>query len=152
MHYRGLDHIGFTVTSLDRSIPFYTLLLGEEPVARLAWHAEADEFVGRIVGYRGLQLAGAFWKLPGGTILELLEYRHPPSGHVNMETYNVGNGHLGLLTDDIQADFERLRTHVEFRNSEPVRIPSGPAAGGYAIYFRDPDGITIELVQAPPSA
>ena len=107
---------------------------------------------GALLGIADSQLAGAFWKLPGGTILELLEYRHPPSGHVDMETYNVGNGHLGLLTDDIQADFERLRTHVEFRNSEPVRIPSGPAEGGYAIYFRDPDGITIELVQAPPSA
>ena len=152
MHYRSLDHVGFTVTSLDRSIPFYTVLLGEKPIGRLAWKAEADEFVGHIIGYRELELAGAFWKLPGGTTLELLEYRHPAGGHVDMETYNVGNGHLGLLTDDIHADFERLRGHVEFRNSEPVRIPSGPAEGGYAIYFRDPDGITIELVQAPPSA
>ena len=150
MHYSALDHVGFTVSSLDRSIPFYTRLLGEEPVGRLGWEPENDEFVGRIIGYPGLAIEAAFFLLPGGMILELLEYRHPPAGAVDMETTNVGNGHLGLRTDDIHAEYERLRAHVEFRNHEPVLIPSGPAKGGYAIYMRDPDGITIELVQAPP--
>ena len=150
MRYQGLDHVGFTVASLDRSIPFYTMLLGEEPVARLAWEPGADEFVGRIIGYDGLAIEAAFWNLPGGAILELLEYHHPPTAHVDMETYNVGNAHLGLRTDDIHRDFERLREHAEFRHHEPVEIPSGPAKDGYAIYLRDPDGITIEIVQAPP--
>jgi catechol 2,3-dioxygenase-like lactoylglutathione lyase family enzyme len=138
------------VSSLDRSIPFYTFLLGAEPVGRLMWGPDKDEFTGRIVGYPGLRLEGAFWQLPGGTVLELLQYHDPETGRVDMETYNVGSGHLGLETEDIRADFERLRGHVEFRHSEPVRIPSGPAKGGWAIYMRDPDGITIELVQAPP--
>jgi catechol 2,3-dioxygenase-like lactoylglutathione lyase family enzyme len=149
MHYRRIDHVGFTVADLDRSIPFYTLLLGEEPLARLLWEPDEDAFVGRIVGYRGLRLEGAFWQLPGGTVLELLQYHQPPTGRVDMETYNVGSGHLGLETEDIKSDCERLRGHVEFRSPEPVLIPSGPAKGGWAVYMRDPDGITIELVQAP---
>lgn len=150
MRYKGLDHVGFTVSSLDRSIPFYTLLLGAEPVGRLMWEPPEHEFTGRIVGYPGVRLEGAFWLLPGGTVLELLQYHDPPTGRVDMETYNVGSGHLGLQTEDIHADYERLRDRVEFRHPEPVQIPSGPAAGGWAVYMRDPDGITIELVQAPP--
>ena len=149
MHYSGLDHVGFTVSSLERSIPFYTLLLGEEPFLRLLW--EGEEFVGRIVGYPGVKLEGAFWQLPGGSVLELLQYHDPEPGRVDMETYNVGSAHLGLVTEDIHADVERLRKHVQFRNPGPVEIPSGPAKGGFALYMRDPDGITIELIQRPPS-
>ena len=147
LHYRRLDHVGFTVSSLERSIPFYTFLLGNEPVFRASWDREA--FVARIVGYPEIQMAAAFWQLPGGAVLELIEYQQPACVYVDMETSNVGNAHLGLVTDDIHAEFERLRDHVDFRNQAPVLIPSGPFKGGYAVYFRDPDGITIEIIQEP---
>lgn len=152
MPLTGLDHVGVSVASLERSIPLYTFLLGTEPVTRRVWHADSDEFVGQIVGYCGLELEGATWLLPGGVVFELLQYRDPAQARVDMETYNVGNTHLGLATDDIWAEFERLREHFVFRNPEPVRIPVGPAQGGWAVYMRDPDGITIELVQPPPAA
>jgi catechol 2,3-dioxygenase-like lactoylglutathione lyase family enzyme len=151
MGFHDLDHVGFTVSSLDRSIPFYTELLGEGPLARLAWEPQADAFVSHIIGYEQLALEAAFFRLPNGSILELLEYGHPPSARVDMETFNVGNAHLGLRTDDIHREYDRLRDLVAFRHHEPVEIPSGPAAGGYAIYLRDPDGITIEIVQPPPA-
>jgi catechol 2,3-dioxygenase-like lactoylglutathione lyase family enzyme len=147
VHYSGLDHVGFAVSSLDRSIPFYTLLLGEAPVLRKVWDVE---YVGRVVGYPGVKMEGAFWRLPGGTILELLEYLEPAPGRVDMETYNAGNAHLCLVTEDIHADFQRLQGHADFRHPEPVAIPWGPYEGGWACYFRDQDGISIELLQEPP--
>lgn len=147
MMYAALDHVGFAVSSIERSIPFYTRLLGEEPLLRKVWDVE---YVDRIVGYPGVKLDAAFWRLPGGPILELLEYLNPPPGSVDMETYNAGNAHLCLVTDDIQADFNRLKGHATFRHPEPVEIPWGPYKGGWAAYIRDPDGISIELLQAPP--
>ena len=66
-----------------------------------------------------------------------------------METYNVGNAHLSFVTDDLHQTFERLRGHAELRSAEPVAIEWGPYEGGYAARVRDPDGITIELVQLP---
>lgn len=147
MRYTALDHVGFAVSSLERSIPFYNFLLGEEPVLRKIWD---HEYVGRIVGYPGLKLDAAFWRLPGGTILELIEYLHPPPAQVDMETYNAGNAHLCLVTDDIHADIERLRGHAELRHPEPVEIPWGAYKGGWALYIRDPDGISIEVLQEPP--
>jgi catechol 2,3-dioxygenase-like lactoylglutathione lyase family enzyme len=147
MHYTALDHIGFAVSSLDRSVSFYSFLLGEEPVLRDTWEVE---YVSRIVGYPGLKLEAAFWNLPGGTILELIQYLNPPAARVDMETYNAGNAHLCLVTGDIHADVERLRGHAELRHPEPVEIPWGAYKGGWALYIRDPDGISIELLQAPP--
>ena len=147
MLYSGLDHVGFAVGDLDRSVDWYTFLLGEPPLLRKTWDVE---YVGRIVGYPGVQMEGAFWRLPGGTVLELLEYLDPRPGRVDMETYNAGNAHLCLVVDDLAADFERLRGHVRFRHPEPVDIPWGPYTGGRACYLRDPDGISIELIQLPP--
>jgi catechol 2,3-dioxygenase-like lactoylglutathione lyase family enzyme len=145
--FRALDHVGFSVASLDRSIPFYSALLGAEPMLRDRWDIE---YVGVVVGYPGLVLDGAFWRLPGGTVLELLEYVEPPPGRVDLETYNVGNAHLCLVTEDMDADFERLRPlGADFRSEAPVEIPWGPYRGGKACYLRDPDGITIELIELP---
>jgi catechol 2,3-dioxygenase-like lactoylglutathione lyase family enzyme len=146
MYYTGLDHVGFAVSSLDQSVEWYSMFLGEPPILRKTWDVE---YVGRIVGYPGVKMEGAFWRLPGGTVLELLQYLYPKPGRVDMETYNVGNAHLCLVVDDLDADFERLRDHVEFRDPEPVEIPWGPYTGGKACYLRDPDGISIELMQLP---
>jgi catechol 2,3-dioxygenase-like lactoylglutathione lyase family enzyme len=83
-------------------------------------------------------------------VLELLEYKSPEPGRVDMETYNVGNAHLCLIVDDLEAEFARLRGHAEFRHPDPVDVPWGHFAGGKSCYLRDPDGISIEIVQYPP--
>jgi catechol 2,3-dioxygenase-like lactoylglutathione lyase family enzyme len=147
MLFTGLDHVGFSVSDMDVSVAWYTEFLGEDPSVRKTWEVE---YVSRIVGYPDCKMECAFWRLPGGTILELLKYIEPPTGKVDMESYNAGNGHLCLLTEDLQADFDRLRGKVEFRDPEPVDIPWGPYTGGRACYLRDPDGISIELMQPPP--
>jgi catechol 2,3-dioxygenase-like lactoylglutathione lyase family enzyme len=67
-----------------------------------------------------------------------------------METYNAGSAHLCLVTEDMEADFERLRGHAELRSENPIEIPWGPYQGGRAAYLRDPDGISIELLEVPP--
>ena len=68
-----------------------------------------------------------------------------------METYNAGSAHLCLVTENMEADFERLRPlGAEFRSEAPIDIPWGPYRGGKACYLRDPDGISIELIELPP--
>src|SRR5262249_17753993 len=147
MLFTGLDHVGFSVSDLDRSVAWYTEFFDDPPQLRKVWDVE---YVSRIVGYPNCKMDCAFWRLPGGTILELIQYLEPPVGFVDMESYNAGNGHLCLVTEDLAADFERLRGRVEFRCPDPVRIPWGPYEGGWACYLRDPDGISIELMQMRP--
>jgi catechol 2,3-dioxygenase-like lactoylglutathione lyase family enzyme len=147
VRYSALDHVGFSVASLDRSIAWYTELLGEPPIGRGRWE---HPYVAVVVGYPEVVMEAAFWRLPGGTVLELIEYVVPAPGRVDPETFNVGNAHLCLVTADVHADFERLRGIAAFRSAEPVAIPWGPYAGGWACYLRDPDGISVELIQEPP--
>lgn len=146
MKFTGLDHVGFAVSDLDRSIAFYTLLLEEPPMLRKVWDLP---YLGEVVGYPNAKLDAAFWRLPGGCVLELLNYMEPPMRTVDMETHNAGNAHLCLTSGDLAQDFERLRGRATFRSSDPVTIPWGPYKGGKAAYLRDPDGISIELIQLP---
>jgi catechol 2,3-dioxygenase-like lactoylglutathione lyase family enzyme len=90
--------------------------------------------------------------LPNGVVLELLQYRNYGPGIVDMESWNAGNAHLCLVTDDMDADFARMRAagYDTFRSAQPVPIPWGPYTGGVACYLRDPDGISIELMEEPP--
>jgi catechol 2,3-dioxygenase-like lactoylglutathione lyase family enzyme len=147
--FSALDHVGYAVTDLDRSIAFYELLLGVPLLMRKTWDVE---YLSDIVGYPGAVLEGAFFRLPNGVILELLQYSNPAPGVVDMESTNAGNAHLCLTTDDMQADFDRLRAsgYDTFRSAAPVPIPWGPYKGGKACYLRDPDGISIELLESPP--
>ena len=149
-HFRAIDHIGYAVSDLDRSIAFYEVLLGVPLLFRRTWDVP---YVGDIVGYPDVVMEGGFFRLPGGVVLELLEYKAPyTSGGVDMESYNAGNAHLCLVTDDMEADFARLRAagYDGFRSRDPIVIPWGPYRGGRACYLRDPDGISIELMEEPP--
>ena len=54
------------------------------------------------------------------------------------------------IVDDIHKEFERLKAlGVKFKADAPVAIEEGVNKGGYTIYFTDPDGITLELLQPP---
>ena len=67
-----------------------------------------------------------------------------------METYNVGNAHLSFQTDrPARRRSSASAGRAELRSDDPVLIEWGPYEGGYAARIRDPDGITIELVQLP---
>jgi lactoylglutathione lyase len=147
MNFSAVDHIGFAVSDVDRSSDFYTLLLGEEPFLRKVWEVG---YVGGIVGYPETSIDVAMFRLPPDGALELVQYLAPPPGRVDMETYNAGNCHLCLVTEDIEGDYERLRGHAEFRSPEPIDIPWGPYKGGRVCYLRDPDDISVELMQQPP--
>jgi catechol 2,3-dioxygenase-like lactoylglutathione lyase family enzyme len=140
------DHVGYTVSDLDRSVEFWSFLLEREPSARKTWDVP---YLAVIQGYEVVTLEAAFFELPGGLTLELIRYQQPEHATVDMETYNVGNAHLSFVTSDLYRTFERLRGRAALRSSEPVRIEWGPYEGGYAARVRDPDGITIELVQLP---
>ncbi len=147
MAIQSVDHTGFTVSDLDRSVEWYTRLLGTGPRMR---KRSADEYMGAMIGYPGCEIEYAYFPLPGGeAMLELIQYLTPPSASVDTETSNLGNGHLCLLVDDLRAEFARLSPWASFRSSAPVEITAGANKGGWGAYLRDPDGITIQMMQVP---
>ena len=148
MSFLSIDHIGVAVTDLEVSAPWWTRFLETEPFMQGTWiAADVEDYVGKIVGYPNCDMSGAFWALPGGSVLEMLQYHNPPPGRVDMATYNAGNTHLCLETEDIYRDYERMRDHAVFVSPEPVRCAWGRYEGALTCYLRDPDDISIELIQ-----
>jgi catechol 2,3-dioxygenase-like lactoylglutathione lyase family enzyme len=143
----GVSHIGFTVGDLDKAIHFYGRLFGAAPEVRRIFEAP---YTAEQVGYPGARLDIAIFKIPGDSArLELIQYLSPAGSPVDTETRNPGTAHLCLFTDDVTGEFRRLvALGARPRSTAPVRITSGPNIGKLVAYFRDPQGLTIEIMQA----
>lgn len=145
----GINHVGFTVTDLDRSVKFYTEVLECTVVVE---QEKKGGYLGAIVGYPEADVRMAHVQPPGNTPrLELFEYRAPRSAPTDLEPRNVGNAHVCFVVDDLPKMYERLLEHNVTTFSEPIEIDTGVNAGGFGLYAKDPDGITIELFQPPKS-
>jgi lactoylglutathione lyase len=145
-------HTSFTVSDLDRSVVFYRDLLGLE--LRLE-QAQDNEYTRRFVGYPDASLRVAQFSLTGGNpqrsshILELVQYIAPPGHELDLAIANVGVAHLAFEVEDLSEMYERLKGAGVHFVSEPVDITEGVNRGGRTVYFHDPDGITLEMVEPP---
>ncbi len=148
----GVWHLSFTVSDLGRSLVFYRDLLGLEVIHT---QEQANEYTRRLVGYPDAHLHVAMMRIPGAPLgpsghhLELVEYVAPRGQHVDVATKNAGAAHLAFVVRDIHAAYQQLKQEGVVFRSEPVAITEGRNRGGHTVYFQDPDGITLELVQPP---
>ena len=86
--------------------------------------------------------------LLGDTTLELLEYKSPPSETTGPLTSNsLGASHVAFLVDDIEATKAELEAKgIKFYSDVNV-VDEGVLAGWRWVYFEDPDGYPLELVE-----
>jgi catechol 2,3-dioxygenase-like lactoylglutathione lyase family enzyme len=148
---RGIDHLNIVVTDMERSVRFYTEVLGGKKTAEVQLEGE---WIGRIVGLAGVKARAVFVEFPGGgPRIELLRYE-TPAGEArpeNARANTLGLRHLAFRVDDIGAMTARLRAAGVTLFSEPVRVPAGVvsfAAGEKTlVYFLDPDGVILELAE-----
>lgn len=147
--FKGLSHLAFTVSDIDASVHWYEMILGLHLVAR---QRQDNAYTRQMVGVEDAVLEVAEFELDAANAdltLELIQYVHPPGGRLSLATTNVGVAHLSFIVGDIDTEHRRLATYgVEFI-SPPVDISEGMNKGGRACYFKDPDGITLELFQPP---
>lgn len=143
---KALHHVGITVKDLDASIRFYHDVLGlpfdSEPSP---WFDNPE--LGPAVGVPGAALRQVCLHA-GNTILELLEYRSPPSATSNpLPSNDVGASHVAFLVDDVHAKKAELEAQgVRFLSDVNV-VDEGTLSGWRWVYFVDPDGYPLELVE-----
>jgi catechol 2,3-dioxygenase-like lactoylglutathione lyase family enzyme len=145
LHILGADHTGITVSNLERSLAFWRDVLGFE-FSHTAH--QKGELAAEITGVEGAEIKLAVLKAAGGHKIELLEYLAPlDRKRGNLRPCDVAFVHIALLVDDLEAMLNKISASGWKAAGNPQILTKGPNAGKRVVYVRDPDGITIELMQ-----
>jgi len=148
---QAIDHINIVVADLERSLRFYTDVLGFTKTKEAYLEGE---WIDRIVGLSGVKARAVFIVAPGGEPrIELLCYEAPRGAAAaeNSRANTVGLRHIALRVENMAGMVTRLRAAGVTIFSEPVRVPHGvvqhDAGEKTLVYFLDPDGVILELAE-----
>lgn len=161
MALKGLGevgHFGVPVSNIERSLAFYSDLLGMEELARFEG---SDDVVRSVVGYPNVSLKTAHEDPKLRDIHEVIEYMSPEGRLVDPQPANPGTTHLTFFVNDLQQTYDDLVaagvqpagqvTDIPGADQENGRIADMPhlhrIIGGKSVYMRDPDGIRVEFIQ-----
>jgi len=143
---KALHHVGITVADLDRALDFYHGVLGLELRSEPSPVFD-DPGLGPAVGVPGAALRQVNLAL-GDTTLELLEYTSPPSPvDAPLPQNALGAQHVAFHVDDIRATVRELTARGVAFFSDVNVVDEGVLAGWRWIYFADPEGNALELVE-----
>jgi catechol 2,3-dioxygenase-like lactoylglutathione lyase family enzyme len=142
----GIQHFSFTVSNLEETLRFFHDLLGLEATPIREVKGERIEQI--------LQMPGAWLRIcnvttPDNSNLEFIEYVAPKGEKIDLKTCNVGVAHLALEVDDIQKMYDDLTAKGVKFNHSPLWAEAGALKGWGICYLKGPDGITLELMEAP---
>jgi catechol 2,3-dioxygenase-like lactoylglutathione lyase family enzyme len=147
----GIHHVSLTVTDLERTIDFYQNTIGMRLVARK--HRQAGDLGSALFGAEAgeAEILIADMEL-GDTRIEFIQYVRPATKAYGGDPSVAGSAHVAILTWDIEGEFHRLQA-AGVRFHTPVRTVRDPGRPVWRwCYFRDPDGICVELVESAGSA
>ena len=149
-----LSHVNINCSDLDHSSAWYQRVLGVEPIAP---RAEPPPASGEGFGIAGECRYRADFLAVGGNpeslILDLLEWTTPaPVGRPLVEANHLGPFRMAFLVSDASAACAELdRLGVEHSGACWLTMgPDIPMIDGLnAVFFRDPDGTMLELIETP---
>ena len=133
-------HVGISVEDLDKTIDFYTTVMGMEEDFR-AEHG--GEIVATITKVKGSRVKVCHLK-KGNVRLELLNYENRVNANECPPQNLPGLAHIAFVVTDIAAEYEKIKGLGYQFNSEPVQ---SRANGPTVCYFTGPDNVVIELYQ-----
>jgi glyoxylase I family protein len=125
----GISHIDLTVTDVDRSVRFYTEVLGFEVVRRF----ERADF--RLADMRHPRLGA-----------EMCVRQPAANDGSAFDESRTGLDHLSFRVAN-RAELERWQEHFEHHGVTYTPIVDAPY--GAVLVFRDPDNIQLELMADP---
>jgi catechol 2,3-dioxygenase-like lactoylglutathione lyase family enzyme len=139
----NMHHVGITVRDLEASLQWYERTFGvtREFIA----HGTGPD-LSTAVGVDDANLRFAFLRF-GNCVVELLSYDNERDETFERSNADVGSTHVCIDVPDIQAAYDDLRAKgIEFL-APPLHIDDGPLAGCSFVYFKDPNGVTLELFE-----
>jgi len=142
-----VDHIGFSVSSLEDAIQFWTEAMGFEVLRK---GEMGGDFLREVTGVDDPRCRMALVVSASGFPIELLEYSTARTlGEVPDSAGAIGAAHIAVNVADIDAAVAKIKSHGWEIKGSSQAIPSGPRAGTIVAYVSGPDRITVELMQPP---
>ena len=142
-----LDHVAVTVSDMERSLAFYCDLLGLKEVER---HHLEGETISKMAGKPDVIMEVVRLEAPEtpGVLLDLQQYVTPEGRVSDAQLGDVAHSHFCFGVPDVWEAYKDLTSKgVEFV-SEPVSFDLEWGIV-YVVFFKDPDGFILELMQVP---
>ena len=142
-----LDHISVTVSDMERSLAFYCDLLGMEVVER---HRLEGDTISLMAGKPEVVMQVVRIKAPGSpkVLLDLQQYLQPDGGVSNAQLGDAAHAHFCFGVPDVWGTYREWKAQGVDFVSEPVTFDLGWGVV-HVVFFKDPDGFVLELVQDP---
>jgi catechol 2,3-dioxygenase-like lactoylglutathione lyase family enzyme len=147
---RAVGPVGMSVADADRSVAFYSQVLGFEKVSDIeVWGREYEQ----LEGVFGLRMRVVRMRL-GDETIELTEYLTPKGRPMPSDSRSNDRWfqHIAIIVSDMDRAYARLREHrVQHASPAPQQLPdwNHEAGGIRAFYFKDPDGHFLEVLWFP---
>ena len=135
-----LNHLGITVSDLDASLAFYRDVVGFEVNVRTR---VAGEWFDTLTRNEGADIEIAMLRLADFT-LQLVQYHASGGATLPLAHHNVGNPHLCIEVDDVDARHDEIARTGRY---DPTPIVDIMGTGIRSFYVHDPDGVPVELLQ-----
>ena len=149
-------HVAITVPDLDAGVKFYSEILGAVELFRLGPFDAAEmprqpdgrDWTEAHVNVPNARLWIANLKIGDNLVLELFRYERPAVANPTPpRNHDIGGHHLGFHVRNIDEAAAFLRRKGVRLMDGPINITEGPSAGVRALYFLDPWGNQLELVE-----
>lgn len=148
---RGLDHVGFTVPSIDDAIDFFVRVIGCEVIYSLGPIAATDDWMREHLNVdpQAIIKRLSLLRCGHGSNFEIFEYAAPERNERQPRNSDIGGHHLAFYVDDMATAISHLKTRAVRVLGEPTVRTTGPSAGQTWVYFLAPWGMQLELVCFP---
>lgn len=136
-------HVGISVRDLNKSVKFYTEVMGMEEGIRVSHKGDT---ISRVVAVEDTEV-DVCYVTKGQHRLELIEYKNKDNAKLNT-TYqsqdDPGLVHIAFIVDDVEETYQTIKDlGYEFNSPPMVTRENGPRIA----FFRGPDNVIIELYQ-----
>ncbi len=139
----GFNHTSFTVADMDKSVRFWTEMLGFKAAsvsprqgdwqAAVTGVADASLMVAHLYGH--------------GHHVEFIQYLRGAIDGTPPQPALTGAAHVCLEVDDIAQTWNELLAAGATSQGSIASVKTGPSEDCRAGYVRDPNGIIIELLE-----
>ena len=142
---KSFFHTGFVVKDLEKSVDFYTNVLGLQLALRME---RQGEFINQVLDFPDAHIKGAMVDKGEGHQLELIQYLNPASGPGGISRNDLGASHLAFFVDDLDKFYlETKERGLRFNNPPASLSDDHGHMLRKAMYAQDPDGNWLEFVE-----